>query len=140
MLLGEATTAPRRTHPLVWDYRFSMPGKCYHQSPMMSIVHSDVPNHPHVQWKLLMSPNRTRVELYNLTADVAEFVTVDAPDVVAFLAPLLEEWEASMPVHTPPDKVRLNPGCVANGGGALVVEVAPEGATASERRRLYELA
>ena len=81
-----------------------MPGKCYHQSPMMSIVHSDVPNHPHVQWKLLMSPNRTRVELYNLTADVAEFVTVDAPDVVAFLAPLLEEWEASMPVHTPPTR------------------------------------
>ena len=143
VLLGEATAAPRRTHPLVWDYRFSMPGKCYHQSPMMSIVHSDVPNHPDVQWKLLMSPNRTRVELYNLTADVAEFVTVDAPDVVAFLAPLLEEWEASMPVHTPPDKVRLNPGCVANGGGAFggdtaVVEVAPEGA--SERRRLYELA
>ena len=140
VLLGQATTAKKRTHPLVWDYRFSMPGKCYHQSPMMSIVHSDVPNHPHVQWKLLMSPNRTRVELYNLTADVAEFVTVDAPDVVAFLAPLLEEWEASMPVHTPPDKVRLNPGCVANGGGALVVEVAPEGGTARERRRLYELA
>ena len=49
-----------------------------------------------------------------------------------------------MPVHTPPDKVRLNPGCVANGGGALGVEappsseVAPEGAR--ERRRLYELA
>ena len=46
VLLGEATAAKRRTHPLVWDYRFSMPGKCYHQSPMMSIVHSDVPNHP----------------------------------------------------------------------------------------------
>ena len=40
-----AVTAKPRTHPLVWDYRFSMPGKCYHQSPMMSINPSDVPNH-----------------------------------------------------------------------------------------------
>lgn len=57
LLLGKAEAADRRTVPLMWDYRFNMPGHCYHQSPRLAIMD------PGWELKLLVNPDMSRVEL-----------------------------------------------------------------------------
>jgi arylsulfatase A-like enzyme len=115
LLLGTAAKALPRAHPLVWDYRAKMLGNCYHRSPMMAILRDDVRGHEGTQWKLLMHPDRSRLELFNLSDSVAEIDSLAAshPDVVALLAPQLQAWEDSMPVKAPPGSIHLNAGCVA---------------------------
>lgn len=70
---------------------------------------------PGFELKLLMHPDRTRVELYNVTAaDPFEAVNLAAemPDVVQRLSAQLLAWENSMP-PTPPAQIVLNPGCAS---------------------------
>jgi len=51
------------------------------------------------QWKLLMNPDRSRIELYNIPADPGETLNVAAqnPDIVERLAKKLSVWESLLP-------------------------------------------
>eukprot|EP00037_Helgoeca_nana_P014910 m.140010 g.140010 ORF g.140010 m.140010 type:complete len:516 (+) comp22773_c0_seq2:134-1681(+) len=104
-LTGKAQ--PTRTIPLTWDYRFRMPGHCYHQSPRLAILDPTGSG-----WKLLMNPDRSRLELYNITNEMFEATNLAAenPDVVDRLATMLLEWVAAMP-KSPPSAIQLNAGC-----------------------------
>ena len=71
----------------------------------------------HTEWKLLMHPDRSRLELYNLSASVFESDNVASafPQVVASLSAKLLAWEASMPAAK---GVQLNAGCVPHATGS----------------------
>lgn len=53
-----------RTKPLMWEHRFSNWGRSINDSPRLVIRDGD--------WKLLMNPDRSRIELYNLITDINE--------------------------------------------------------------------
>lgn len=107
LLHQDEKAAPPRTSPLVWDYRMSMPGKCYHQSPRLAILEQPM--------KLLMHPDRSRLELYNVSADLYEQndLSQQHPGLVEVMSEKLLAWVAAMP-KTPPENVFLNPGCLAH--------------------------
>jgi N-acetylgalactosamine-6-sulfatase len=68
VLYGKAS---KRTKALYWEYRFGSWGRHFQKSPRFAMRDGD--------WKLLMNPDGSRVELYNLanesneTANVAEY-------------------------------------------------------------------
>ena len=51
------------------------------------------------QWKLLMNPDRSRVELYDIVSDPSEFDNMAHryPDVVKALSKQLLRWKANLP-------------------------------------------
>jgi len=61
ILRGE--TRPRR-RPLHWEWRFHIAGYTVNQSPILALREGD--------WKLLMNPDRSRVELYHIPTDPME--------------------------------------------------------------------
>jgi N-acetylgalactosamine-6-sulfatase len=81
---------PRR-QPIMWEWRFRVAGYPFHHSPMLAIRSEN--------WKLLMNPDRSRLELYDVTADRLELNNLVArhPDIVRQLAPRLVEWQATLP-------------------------------------------
>ena len=89
----------------------SMPGKCYHQSPRLAILEPPM--------KLLMHPDRSRLELYNISADLYEQndLSQRSPwhSLVDGMAERLLAWVADMP-KSPPATIFLNPGCNARHG------------------------
>jgi N-acetylgalactosamine-6-sulfatase len=56
-------TRPRK-QPLHWEWRFNVAGYAVNRSPILSIRDGD--------WKLLMNPDRSRVELYHIPNDPME--------------------------------------------------------------------
>ncbi len=81
--LGQPTG---RQRPIFWEYRFGNWGRVIDKSPRLAMRDGD--------WKLLMNPDRSRVELYNLaeepneTANQAQF----NPQKVAEMEAVLMEW------------------------------------------------
>src|SRR5262249_13132239 len=65
MLLGK--TRPRTT-PLLWEWRFRVAGDVLHHSPMLAIREGD--------WKLLLNPDLSRVELYDIPHDPSQLKNV----------------------------------------------------------------
>ncbi len=57
------TPRPRKK-PLYWEWRFNVAGYAVNRSPILSIRDGD--------WKLLMNPDRSRVELYDIPNDPME--------------------------------------------------------------------
>jgi len=53
-----------RQKPLFWEYRFSNWGRDIDSSPRLAVLDGE--------WKLLMNPDRSRVELYHLPEDMSE--------------------------------------------------------------------
>lgn len=53
-----------RTKAMMWEHRFSNWGRSINDSPRLVIRDGD--------WKLLMNPDRSRIELYNLITDINE--------------------------------------------------------------------
>ncbi len=80
-----------RTKPLLWQWRFRIFGEMVHKSPMLAIREE--------KWKLLMNPDRSRVELYDIPADPTELdnVAVQHPDVVERLSQTLLKWNDTLP-------------------------------------------
>jgi N-acetylgalactosamine-6-sulfatase len=80
-----------RTKPIFWEWRFRIAGDMMHHSPMLSIREGD--------WKLLMNPDRSRVELYDIPYDPTELNNLAdrKPDVVNRLAPKLLAWQKELP-------------------------------------------
>lgn len=61
LLNGESTS---RQAPLYWENRFPVYGSVAFQSPILAVRSG--------KWKLLMNPDRSRVELYNIPQDPSE--------------------------------------------------------------------
>jgi N-acetylgalactosamine-6-sulfatase len=81
----------QRTKPLMWEWRFRIFGDMTHKSPMLAIRDG--------KWKLLMNPDRSRVELYDIPKDPTELdnVAVQNSDVVKRLSEKLLKWQATLP-------------------------------------------
>jgi len=88
ILLGASRA---RTQPLFWEWRFSITGEPFHRSPMLAVREGD--------WKLLMNPDRSRIELYNIPRDPTELSNQDGsqPDMVASLSEKLLAWKSTLP-------------------------------------------
>ncbi len=90
VLLG---TPRARVTPLMWEYRFTqMHLLGIHRSPLLAIRDGT--------WKLLLNPDLSRVELYDVVSDTWELHNRadDHPEVVAQLATAALVWHESLPV------------------------------------------
>ena len=80
-----------RSKPLFWEWRLSIFGDIIHRSPRLATRVAD--------WKLLMNPDRSRVELYDIPHDPTELDNQAKahPDVVERPALGLLAWQKSLP-------------------------------------------
>lgn len=80
-----------RTKPLMWEWRFRIMGEPFHQSPQLAIRDGD--------WKLLLNPDRSRVELYEIKRDPTQLnnVAEHHADIVARLSEPLLTWSKTLP-------------------------------------------
>lgn len=83
-------TVARQT-PLMWENRFPVYGHVIHKSPMLAIREG--------RWKLLMNPDRSRVELFDIPSDPTELdnVAEHHPDIVERLAAQVLAWQKTLP-------------------------------------------
>ncbi len=81
----------RRTKPLMWEWRFRIFGHPINRSPILAIREGD--------WKLLLNPDRRRVELYHLPTDPMEVNNraTEEPTIVERLAEQVLAWQATLP-------------------------------------------
>lgn len=88
----------QRTKPLMWEWRFAIKGHPINKSPMLAIRHG--------KWKLLMNPDRSRVELYDIPSDPMELNNLAAqyPSVAKKLSEQILKWQATLP-KGPVDKM-----------------------------------
>lgn len=87
-LLG---TPSKRRKPLMWEWRFRVFGERVHRCPMLAIRDG--------RWKLLMNPDRSRIELYDIPSDPTELNSVADrhPDVVERLSERVLAWQKTLP-------------------------------------------
>jgi len=87
-LLG---TPMKRMKPLMWEYRFGPWGRHLQKSPALAMRDGD--------WKLMMNPDRSRVELYNLEENPCEVdnLASENPDQVQNMIHQLLEWHKALP-------------------------------------------
>ena len=95
--LGEPV---ERSGPLMWENRFPVYGHVLDQSPMLATRSG--------RWKLLMNPDRSRIELYDIPSDPSEMNDLASrkPKIVRRLSRQLLAWHKALP-----------PGPVASGAG-----------------------
>ncbi len=88
ILLGRSRP---RAQPLLWEWRFNIAGHVANRSPQLAIRDG--------AWKLLLNPDRSRVELYDLARDPMQVDNVadKHPDVVARLAEKALAWQRELP-------------------------------------------
>jgi N-acetylgalactosamine-6-sulfatase len=80
-----------RTKPLFWDWRWNVIGTVLNRSPRLGIREGD--------WKLLMNPDRSRVELFDIPRDPSELNNLAdrRPEVVKTLSEKLLAWQRTLP-------------------------------------------
>ena len=80
-----------RTKPLMWEYRFGPWGRHLQKSPALAMRDGD--------WKLMMNPDRSRVELYNLKETPCEVDNLahENPDRVRRMSRQLLGWHKALP-------------------------------------------
>ncbi len=80
----------RRT-PLFWQWRFRVFNHPWNRCPQLAVREGP--------WKLLLNPDRSRVELYDISADPGEQNNVagQRPEVVEALAEKVLAWEKTLP-------------------------------------------
>ena len=85
-----AASRPRRT-PLFWEWRFRIAGEPFHHSPQLAVRDGD--------WKLLLNPDRSRVELYDLRRDPGQVDNVASgnTEVVDKLSARALAWQRTLP-------------------------------------------
>ena len=87
-LLGRPT---ERGRPLMWEWRFRVFGDMAHRCPMLAVREG--------RWKLLMNPDRSRIELYDIPGDPTELDNIvgQHPDVVRRLSEKVLAWQKTLP-------------------------------------------
>ncbi len=87
-----------RTRPLYWEWRFPIIGDAIHQSPRMAVRMGD--------WKLLLNPDRSRVELYAVRDDPTELNNLarERPEIVTRLTTFAMSQKAQLPFDQPDSK------------------------------------
>lgn len=80
-----------RTKPLMWEWRFKIHGDIIHKSPMLAIREG--------KWKLLLNPDKSRIELYDIPNDPGEMnnLALKYPDVTKRLSEGLLRWKRTLP-------------------------------------------
>lgn len=80
-----------RSKPLFWDWRFNIAGHVLNKSPMLSMRDGS--------WKLLMNPDRSRIELYDIPNDPSELNNLAAakPEIVEQMSTRLLDWKKTLP-------------------------------------------
>ena len=75
----------------MWENRFPVYGHVIHKSPMLAIRDG--------KWKLLMNPDRSRIELFDIPNDQTELnnLAEHHPAVVSRLSKHLLAWQATLP-------------------------------------------
>ncbi|MFC1676954.1 sulfatase [Planctomycetota bacterium] len=81
----------RRSKPLMWEYLQGFHGHPWNRPPLLAIRDG--------KWKLLMNPDKSRIELYDLVADPRESDNLadQNQDVVNKLSAKLVKWTATLP-------------------------------------------
>ncbi|MEX2288569.1 MAG: sulfatase-like hydrolase/transferase [Planctomycetaceae bacterium] len=80
-----------RSKPLMWEWRFRVAGYPVHHSPILAIRDG--------WWKLLLNPDGSRIELYDIPRDRMEQNNLAAQhaDIVAKLSKQALAWQAKLP-------------------------------------------
>ena len=80
-----------RSTPLMWEWRFRVFGDMAHKCPILAIRDG--------KWKLLMNPDRSRVELYNIPNDPTELDNLADrnPEIVGKLSERVLRWQKTLP-------------------------------------------
>ncbi len=80
-----------RRRDIYWQWRFGIAGHPLHHSPVLAVRSGD--------WKLLLNPDKSRVELYRIPDDPGELRNVAAghPAVTDRLAAAALAWHGSLP-------------------------------------------
>lgn len=88
-LLGHQSA--RRTKPMFWEWREEVVNHPWNRSPILAVRDGD--------WKLLLNPDRSRVELYDVVKDPGESdnLSRDYPEVAERLAKLALAWHSILP-------------------------------------------
>jgi hypothetical protein len=75
----------------MWEWRFRIFGEPFHHSPMLAIREGD--------WKLLLNPDRSRVELYEMKTDLTQLnnVAEHHQDIVSRLGEKVLAWQKELP-------------------------------------------
>lgn len=81
----------RRRRNIYWQWRFGIAGHPLHHSPALAVRSGE--------WKLLLNPDRSRVELFRIPDDPAELrnVAKEHPDITDRLAAAVLAWHKSLP-------------------------------------------
>lgn len=88
ILLGQSRS---RKTPLMWNWRFRIAGEIYHHSPMLAILEGD--------FKLLINPDRSRTELYDIPRDPTQIANIAEknPELVSRLSEQVLAWHQTLP-------------------------------------------
>jgi len=90
---GNVLTGPPapRKKPIHWEWRFNVAGYAYNRSPILSVRDGN--------WKLLLNPDRSRVELYDIPNDHMELTNLadKQPQVVKRLSEMALAWQKTLP-------------------------------------------
>lgn len=80
-----------RNRPLFWEWRFRIAGEPFHQSPQLAVRDKE--------WKLLLNPDGSRVELYDMRSDLTQLTNLadKHPDVVGRLSTAVLDWSKTLP-------------------------------------------
>lgn len=84
-------TPVERSRPLMWEYRYRPWGRHIQISPMLAMREGD--------WKLLMNPDGSRTELYNLRLNPCEVDNLanEYPGIVKQMSEKLVNWHKELP-------------------------------------------
>ncbi|GAB4170996.1 MAG: sulfatase-like hydrolase/transferase [Terrimicrobiaceae bacterium] len=81
----------RRKKPMFWEWREEVVNHPWNRSPMLAVREGE--------WKLLLNPDRSRVELYNVAVDPGEQDNLASShsDIVERLAAHALKWQSTLP-------------------------------------------